>query len=327
MSRSSNISSLGAYIPGFVLRAFCALPFPLVALVAGAGFSHVDAPTAEFLRAMPQLAIGGFIVSFFAYSLVLRIANPFAFATVGSLVVMALIAGAMHAGLRYHRDFFSAAFTDLPVALCLLLGWARSRPAGTLKPQVLRAMGGAGYVIFGVFAVWILMMGYAISTRAEPRPIESIIYNCYNAALAFLLLLLSRGVVLKSKRTLVVSSTGINLDDAPIEDVLGTTEMAMLRAFIAAPGGRLSCADFQASMEKSNPERKRKHDCASCDPSVSKAADCPGYRSTYNRVLVIKRLLEFLEIGTILPPKKKLQILSDGWRFLSFENVKIKANK
>ncbi|MDP3177176.1 MAG: hypothetical protein Q8M76_04680, partial [Spirochaetaceae bacterium] len=254
-----------------------------------------------------------------------RIANPFVFATALSLAVLALIGAAMTAGALYHRDFFSAVFMDLPVALCLLLGWAHSKPSGTLKPQFLRAMGGAGYMIFGVFAVWILMMGYAISTRAEPRPIESIIYNCYNAMLAFLLLMLSRGVVLKSKRTLVVSATGISLDDAPIEDVLGSTEIAMLRAFIAAPGGRLACADIQAALERGNPERKRRRDCASCDPGVTKAADCPGYRGTYNRVLVIKRLLEFLEIGTILPPKNKLQILSEGWRFLVFENVRIKV--
>jgi len=91
--------------------------------------------------------------------------------------------------------------------------------------------------------------------------------------------------------------------------------------------GTLTCDDIQASMELCNPERKKKRDCDSCDPGVSKAADCPGYRGTYNRVLVIKRLLEFLEIGTILPPKNKLQVLSDGWRFLAFEDVRIKVER
>ncbi|HRZ64073.1 MAG TPA: hypothetical protein P5133_04030, partial [Spirochaetia bacterium] len=178
-----------------------------------------------------------------------------------------------------------------------------------------------------LFTAWIMLMGYAIATRAEPRPLESIAYNSYNALLDLALLAASRALVLRSYRTLSLRGDGaVLLDGAPIDFVLGAAGLRILRAFLSSPERRATCAEIgrgHGGEAGRGPRSPRRAGCASCAAGEVKASLCPEYRATYNRVLELKKLLEFLEVGTILPPKNKRQILAEGWRLLLFENVRL----
>jgi len=247
-------------------------------------------------------------------------------ARAAALAVLAALASAA-CGAALHRDYFTAVF-QYPIAfLALFLYRLRSGGEAGLEYETYRSLGKTGYAVFFLFTAWIMLMGYAIATRAEPRPLESIAYNSYNALLDLALLAASRALVLRSYRTLSLRGDGaVLLDGAPIDFVLGAAGLRILRAFLSSPERRATCAEIgrgHGGEAGRGPRSPRRAGCASCAAGEVKASLCPEYRATYNRVLELKKLLEFLEVGTILPPKNKRQILAEGWRLLLFENVRL----
>ena len=168
-----------------------------------------------------------------------------------------------------------------------------------------------------------MMMGYAISTRAEPRPIESIIYNIYNLALV-VILFLSGNRLEKAGTHEVVSSPGsLSLDGKDITAEFGAKKTAILNEFASAPNRTLKCGDIRLSLNSAdtNPE------CARCSMETTKAALCKQYRTTYNVVLELKKILELLGIGTIAAGENRRHILTEGWQLVLFENVRVTAKK
>jgi hypothetical protein len=301
-----------------------ALPFPLVTLVVRYGPSQVD-PLASplILGYAPLVALIGMLVAtpLFLHAIIAE--KPRSFAA-GALAACLLPVGAAAAfGSVAHRDYFTAVFQYVIATFALFLYWLRSRPVSQVRPETFRSVGRAGYAAFLLLTVWIMMMGYAISTRAEPRPIESILYNSYNMLLDFALLVGSRELVLRSLRTLSLRRDGaVLLDGAPVDFVLGAGGIRILRTFLSSPERRATCADIGRNALESGMS-KRRSDCALCEAEGSKASLCPEYRATYNRVLELKKLLEFLEVGSILPPKNKRRVLAEGWRLALFENVRV----
>jgi hypothetical protein len=168
-------------------------------------------------------------------------------------------------------------------------------------------------------------MGYAIVTRAEPRPIEAMIYNAYNIPLSLVLLLVSRGVERRALRTLSIGAGGVTVDGKPIDTMLGERRSTLLAAFAAAPDRRLRCPDVHAALASRAhaPDRTPRASCEDCDANGMKATSCVDYRSAYNSLLDLKKTLEFLEIGSITSPDNKRRVLAEGWRLTLFENARI----
>jgi hypothetical protein len=306
----------------------CALPFPMIALVVRYGPSTIDPCTSPLLLSGALwLAALGFAVVFLLSLWVLGAPSPPDGIARCSLVCMLAVTASATFGTAVHRDFFSAVFMYILAFLALYFYYLRSRPLSQVRYETFRSVGRAGYVIFLLFTVWIMMMGYAISTRAEPRPIESVIYNCYNALLDVAILFSSRHLLLRSYRTLSLGSgDAVFLDGAPIDFVLGSAGLRILHAFLSSPERKATCADIgKAASDEGRP--KRRSDCASCDAEGAKASLCPEYRATYNRILELKKLLEFLEVGSILPPQNKRRVLAEGWRLVLFENVRLRVEE
>ncbi len=319
-------SRVGFHPLAAMLAAFGALPFPIVTLVLGAGYSSVDPCVSSLvLDHGPPLALTAFIIAGAAYYALLLIDRPWPLALAGALVTGAIITATAYFGVHHHRDYFSALFMNPIVLFCLLLYWFQAHPVYLSKPGF-KALGIAGLCLFLLYGLWIMMMGYAISTRTEPRPLEAILYNSYNVVLDFILMVLSRTVYLRSLRTLELKPGGVFLDGAPVDAVLGEQETSVLRALIAEPERRLACARLQALLDEAKPGRHRPEGCADCSPKDAKATLCSGYRGLYNRIFAIKRLLEFLEVGTILAPENKFEILSVGWKLVLFEGVRVKSS-
>lgn len=322
MSKRQHIDPLR-----ILVSLIAALPFPLVTVVLRAGYSPMDRLDSPLLLSFWMvIAAASFLIVAGACWLTLGATTSRAFTGMGAILAIAVTATTVWFGVNHHRDYFSALFIDPVVFYCIILFWFQARPMPTSRP-LLKALGVAGLVVYVLFVVWILMMGYAISTRAEPRPIESLMYNAYNVFLAFTLLVLSRTVYLRSWRTVELRGEGILLDGKPVDAILGSQEIAILKAFLADRQGRMACSALQSAIDRASPGRRVPEGCASCDPKDAKATRCTGYRGLYNRVLAIKRLLEFLEVGTILAPENKFQILTEGWKLALFEGVRVRGIK
>ena len=304
----------------------CAFPFALVTLVVRYGPSTVDPCTSPLLlKAAPLVAFLGLLAVTIPILACLAASGTASFIARAAFACVFATSGSALFGGAVHRDYFTAVFQYLLAFLALFLYWLRSQPSSQVSSGTFRSLGRAGYAIFFLFSAWIMMMGYAISTRAEPRPIESVLYNSYNALLDLVIFLGSRELVLRSYKTLALRSDGaVLLDGAPIDFVLGAAGVRILKAFLASPERRATCADI-ARQAAEEGRTKRRSDCASCDAADAKASLCPEYRATYNRLLELKKLLEFLEVGSILPPKNKRRILAEGWRLALFENVRLES--
>ena len=90
----------------------------------------------------------------------------------------------LYAGVNLHRDFFTASFQYILGVPALVLFYLQGKSAPQLNKSARRTMGQAGYILSAFYTEWIMLMGYAIATRAEPRPIESIFYNLFNLAIS-----------------------------------------------------------------------------------------------------------------------------------------------
>ena len=185
-------------------------------------------------------------LSFFAYRFVfsIKLRLPFFIALVSTELV--LIVASIIAGAFIHRDFFTAAFQYLLGALIAVLYKAAANPSPETKKGLQRSLGLAGFVVAAFYVEWIMLMGYAISTRAEPRPIESIVYNIYNLAQVLLLFLSSRGAQRRSFHTVLVGKDELAIDGRDIIPVLGQKKAAIFSGLALAPGRRLRCPEVQA---------------------------------------------------------------------------------
>ena len=311
-----------------VLAAFFfALPLPLTVFVVRFGPGGFDPAAVPLFSAYaPAFAAAGLLLGFFSYLFTVgrrRVASLLV--ALGWSVVL-LEAASILMGVAVHRDFFSPAFQYALSAPAVFLLALRSQRGSEISRGALRTLGRAGYVMAAFYAEWIILVGYAVVTRAEPRPIETLIYNAYNLPLVLVLFLASRGVERRAMRTLSIGAAGVEVDGKSIDAMLGERRAVLLAAFVAAPDRRLRCPDVQqalAARAHGGAARAAKTDCAACAASGMKATDCAEYRSAYNSLLDLKKLLEFLEIGSITAPDNRRLVLTEGWRLTLFENARI----
>ncbi len=302
------------------LALFLASPVLLVSIVL-----HVLPGTPERLVHHALLPIIGFLglgLLGFGFYLCLKLEK---FPLFIGFSILCTVAGILLAGflsLRLHREFFSALIQYILAFPFLFLAYIRRRAGKGFSTASLRSLSIVGIVIAAFYAQWILMMGYAIATRAEPRPIQSLLYNSYNIILAVALALLSRSIEMGTWKRLIITEEGLTWDDKDLEPILGQKKMSMLRAFALAPERILHCPELQRIIHK---EGEEAGSCAECAERETKATLCQRYRATYNSLLDIKRTLEFLGIGTITSPENKRRILTEGWKLLLFEDVRLQS--
>lgn len=307
------------------LSLFLSLPFALVLLATRYGPSPSELPLPGFWESSTlAIAIAGTALAFALYSAVLAARSLSAFAARLSVATSAMVVGAAILGATVHRDFYTAAFQYLLCAAVAVLYRVRSRSAPGRRLGRGAAIGKGGIILAAFYAEWVMLMGYAIATRAEPRPIEALAYNVYDLGQILALLYLARSIERRSRHLLLLSDSYILVDGRDIVPVIGRTQADMLRAFARAPGTVLTCPEIQRILRGGEGQPLAEESgCAACVESGTKAALCAKYRSTYNNLLELKRLLEFLQIGDIVAPANRRKVLSEGWRFSLFEGSRI----
>lgn len=310
----------------YFLSVFFSLPTLIVcAMVLYGPHRALDAETVRCRGIILIACLSLIPISFAAFTITLTRTEIRHFVIALILTGGGLVGITILAGIAIHRDFFTATFQCLlclPAIFAFYLTAHRGKP---LQKTALRSIGVAGYALSAFYAEWIMLMGYAIATRAEPRPIESIVYNVYNLALVLILLFSSREI---TRSTLTVVETGrdsLVVSGRDVSSMPGAKKLLLLHAFATAPDRRITCPELQRVLHPDLGEGEI--DCAECLGGNRKATQCSRYRTTYNAILDLKKLLEFLEIGTILAGDNRRNILTEGWKMELFENVRLETRR
>ena len=161
-----------------VLAFCCCIPVPLIAALVYWDPSHT-APgnpfgaSSLFLLFVVGNAVGIFLISW----LLLKVNNRGHFEVMFAVSFFLLLAYGIALAIMVHRDFFTYVFQHI---LCFWLIFCR-RLEGFANPKrwriTLAYMRTANLIVLAAVCVWLILMGYAVCTRAEPRWIESIFYN------------------------------------------------------------------------------------------------------------------------------------------------------
>ncbi len=219
----------------------------------------------------------------------------------------------------YHRDFYTyeaqvilLSFILILLKLDDILNIKNRKPVYTFLSKAVLA-------IFIMWTAWLMMMFYAIVTREEPRWIESIIYNFVNGIIG-LLLLFNTGIMWhKACKGLYFKNGSLYLDNINFFENLSVQECEMIRAFLSAENKNLKCMDFSIHSGDDSHEEL----CRNCMEKDWTCTSCSYYKNYKNRIGKIKKYLELMQIGTIVPisdnPRK---IKGAGWQLRLFDDIR-----
>jgi hypothetical protein len=306
-----------------LVALFVSISWPIVALAVRFGPSFTASSVPEwFVAAFPWFVPLVFAAIFALRFVLVGIHRTLPFVLLGVAIFASQAALVIASSTLIHRDFFTSLFQEILCLPIIFFYFLRTREQPASR-TVLVSMGRTGYTFAFVYVQWIMLMGYAISTRAEPRPIEALIYNAYNLSQAVFLFLSSRALGQKALHTVEIRDDRILVNGKDMTSILTPKQLRLITAFFATPERRLSCPEIQRILygEETRPE------CAECDEERTKPTQCARYRTTYNTILDLKKSLEFLEIGTIMAGENRRLILREGWRLAVFENVRVTGLK
>lgn len=309
-----------------LISLFFALPPAVVAVMVVIGPSSVDSAHPAWLDSLYiPLSLAAVMIgsAFFFFTLTRRSFTRFIVSMIGftGLGIALTILAAIHV----HRDFFTATFQCILLFPACCVVYISERKEKALPKAMLPIASTTGFALAVMYAQWILMMGYAIATRAEPRPVESIVYNVYNLVLAFILLFASQSVKRAGFSTMVTSGEALVVNERDITAVAGPKKTLLINAFATATNRCIRCSELQKIFHPDTFDETGA--CGSCVDESRKAAMCSQYRTTYNSILETKKLLEFLGVGTITSGDNRRNILQDGWKLVLFENVRVETKK
>ncbi|MCX7023360.1 MAG: hypothetical protein NT080_01920 [Spirochaetes bacterium] len=219
-----------------------------------------------------------------------------------------------------------------------------------------RTLFSASLLLFLAMCVWIMIAGFSIVSRIEPRLNESIWYNSYNAIFIPVQAVAILRLRTEGYRTVRLGVTGFSVDGHDFSGYLGAVNAGLAREFLGNAGAELNCAALVSSVNRgirdngdSRPDRldaatddlrdlqetgnpgDDPNDsatlpdaaCAGCLVEPLKATGCRTYRKVYKRVNDIRKLFEALEIGTVLNPDNKMKIVERGWKLRLFDDVRV----
>jgi hypothetical protein len=251
----------------------------------------------------------------------------------GGLVLSAVVAVA--AALLLHRDYFSIVFQvfmNHVIIATLRTGLLTSRFQDS---RFSRRFFQTSLAVLILFGVWVIVMGRTIVVREEPRWIESTFYNLYNCVILFILYLGITRLRESLFKHIEVRSKSLIVNGYDITPLIGSTNLLILRCFASMQRDRITCAAIDACAFGDDDEIRsdevgvdgcvKKWTCEECIANGYKATQCTRYKTIYNGILDLKKTLETFELGTILPPSNRRNILTEGWKLMLFEGVRLRV--
>jgi hypothetical protein len=123
----------------------------------------------------------------------------------------------------------------------------------------------------------------------------------------------------RGKRILRVEGNSVFLDQRDLSPVLAAHENRMLIAFLAQADHIHTCNTL---LEALNGDHERP-ECVRCLDERWTASNCGAYRNTKNRIGDLKKYLELLQVGTIIPVSENPKLIKEaGWKLRFFDDVR-----
>lgn len=233
-----------------------------------------------------------------------------------NLIIQALLilTSIIYLGINLHRDYFSLTFQILTIYYTVFLtNLTIFKPNAHFYKSVNIF---TTIVVVAIFS-WILLMGYSIVKREEPRWAEATIYNIYYLVILIILYYKNYKLSYYTKKHIIVKDARIFIDDFDLSQIIGADHINILNFFINKKKGNCYLINKYLS-EFSN----KNIPCSEfCD---NKPHICNYYRNLYNKINNLKRFLELLHVGTIKPCENKRDIKNEGWSVEFYKDTEIK---
>lgn len=284
---------------------FFMLPIPLIwLLVFTAPFGSPHQKAVSLFSLVPILFLSGLHFKF-SWSFLLEAQTNKAWVR---LILFGVISfcTSIFAGFTIHEDYFS--YFSMALFQMIVLVFFKF---DTLFPELQLSESRTkvyflGLLLLAIFTLWIILMGFALVTRQEPRWWESFIYNLYNMGLAGVLVFATLEVAKLPKRVVQTSRQSLIVDELDFSQVLG-------------PGGCLAAWSLLVHKEPVTCARIMQKTgqlgCLTCHEE--KAQRCPIFKDLFNQMRLVRRLLEALRLGIVRGPDEKKNVpLLQGWVFL-----------
>jgi hypothetical protein len=167
------------------------------------------------------------------------------------------------------------------------------------------------------------MMFFAIVSRAEPRWIESSVYNILNLIIGLALLGATLWLNAHAKSRIRIIHDKVFLNQRDISSILSPQENSIILAFLRSHQNSLNCWELSLVLRTSDTEDESNHPhCKDCVEGFWKATSCSTYRNYKNRIKDVKKYLELSQIGTIVPVSENpREIKEAGWVLRFFDDV------
>ena len=238
------------------------------------------------------------------------------------LSLSTLIAMTWTAGSRFHRDFHTYSTQIIVIYLSLFLFRIDSMNLVKNRNRTYSLLSKGMFILFALWMGWLMMMAYALVTRAEPRWIEATGYNLINMIIAVILFFTAAMLQEQQKRNLRYADETLFLENRNISEILSAQENRLVLAFLHSTGLTGTCDSLLTHIRSDIEEHQ---DCSRCRTENLTASNCSTYRTLKNRITHIKRYLELLQIGTIVPVSENPRSIKEsGWRLRLFDDVKLK---
>lgn len=321
-----NTDIQSSFVFRLVAVVIFALSFPLITILIHMNPSEMPPGTpfagwkdTSLIIGLTFLFVGG--VGFWLIRI--RRKNIFLIVYCFSFIVNA--GGAAVLGLNLHRDYFTSFFQLILIYWLFFILKTELFTTRYSKKHFYTFLFILNTVIFSMALVWIMFMGYAISTRQEPRWEESLVYNAYNIALLFFLGAISLRLQLGRFRNVRISGNDLYFDNWNFSRYFSDLEKAIIIRFFTAEGN-ITCGMLEDIIRKASNHDTEIHsdwNCGECLERNYTATRCPKYKNLYNRILNIKKLFETLEIGAIIAPENKMRIKEEGWKLRLFDDIRV----
>ncbi len=228
----------------------------------------------------------------------------------------------------YHRDYVTLFFQLALLLFAVVIIQFPDFIIYNNRIRIIKVLTQTAFLILTGCLCWIMLMGYSIATRAEPRWIESIVYNIVNVfILGFLAFSISR-LQQQTFKILQVTSNACKLNERNLSLYLSEREIALLYFFVHSKDNTCTCSSlFTFLLSSSLLEHPESNDCAACLSEKWSAINCKFYRNIKNQLISLKKSLELVEIGTIVNMSLTFrENKNQGWKLKFFIDVVVSSN-
>lgn len=323
---SPNSASFGLVIRRH-LRTLLLFTLPFAAITPAVHLEIV--PVSPFSPFPSHPAALGFslilpVLLFGTLALLLSVPRRRSFLLLHSGLLLAWIVGIVLAGLLLHRDYLALPFPLAYGFLGVLVLRLELLAGPSARREVVERYSLVLLVATVGFMAWIIIMGYTIVARIEPRWQIAIVMNVCNALVIYELLAIYVQARQQLYKALRVDDEAIYLADQDLTSYFTSTERGILKRFSESGGAAVNCRELIEVFQRDGATTAAV-DCRQCYENNWAPSKCPAYVNLRKNYLAkIKRKLEMLHIGDIVPATEGSHAIKEaGWYFRLFDDVRI----